>query len=394
MGSRDGRNVLRPASSTPPRVLSLGAEWLPERAGGLNRYTWGLAHALAGERIDQRWVVVGDPARCATDGVDVRAVAPAGAGLRSRWGAIRSEVAEGASWRPSLLATHFALYAWPAVGVLRDVPHVVHFHGPWADESSAEGGRWFAVAAKRFLERRVYRTADRFVVLSDAFRKVLVERYGVDPALVRVVPGGVETTRFAIDATRTEARERLGLPLDRPLVVCVRRLAHRMGIDTLLEAMVEVVRSAPSALLCVAGTGPLKELLAAKVESLGVDQNVRLLGFVPDDNLPSLYRAADLSVVPSQTLEGFGLITIESLAAGTPVLVTPVGGLPEAVGRLSRNSIFADSSAGAIAAGLRGALDGTRTLPTEEECRRYAREGFDWSVIGPRVLDVYREVAR
>ncbi|MGL4514109.1 MAG: glycosyltransferase family 4 protein [Lacipirellulaceae bacterium] len=381
-------------ANAPPRLLALGAEWLPERAGGLNRYTWGLAHAFATERVEQRWVVVGDPARCATDGVDVRAVAPASAGLRRRWGAIRSEVAACGPWRPSLIATHFALYAWPAVGVLRDVPHVVHFHGPWADESSAEGGRWFAVAAKRFLEKRVYRTADRFVVLSDAFRKVLVERYGADPALVRVVPGGVDVARFATSATRTAARERLGLPINRPLVVCVRRLAHRMGIDVLLEAMAEVVKSEPSVMLCVAGTGPLRDHLASRVEALGIDRNVRLMGFVPDDDLPTLYRAADLSVVPSQALEGFGLITIESLAAGTPVLVTPVGGLPEAVGGLSPTLILEDASARAIAAGLRGALGGSRGLPTDDECRRYAREGFDWPVIARRVLDVYREVAQ
>ena len=96
-------------------------------------------------------------------------------------------------------------------------------------------------------------------------------------------------------------------------------------------------------------------------------------------------------MVPTVALEGFGLITVESLASGTPVLVTPVGGLPEAVAGLSPNLVLPETGANAIAAGLAGALNGSLQLPDADACRRYARENFDNSVIAKRVASVYSE---
>jgi glycosyltransferase involved in cell wall biosynthesis len=121
---------------------------------------------------------------------------------------------------------------------------------------------------------------------------------------------------------------------------------------------------------------------------------VRLLGFVPDESLPSAYRAADLSVVPTVALEGFGLIVVESLAAGTPCLVTPVGGLPEAVSGLSRALILRSTGAEAIADGLGDALTGVTPMPGPRECVDFARRNFDWPVIAERVRLVYEEALR
>jgi glycosyltransferase involved in cell wall biosynthesis len=101
-----------------------------------------------------------------------------------------------------------------------------------------------------------------------------------------------------------------------------------------------VRRIHPEVLLLIAGKGPLHDALSARIEDLGLQRHVRLLGYVPDADLALAYRAADLSVVPTVALEGFGLITVESLAAGTPVLVTPVGGLPETVQALAPNLIL------------------------------------------------------
>jgi glycosyltransferase involved in cell wall biosynthesis len=90
-------------------------------------------------------------------------------------------------------------------------------------------------------------------------------------------------------------------------------------------------------------------------------------------------------------LEGFGLITVESLASGTPVLVTPVGGLPEAVAGLSQDLVLPSTGADAIADGLGKALDGTIRLPDSDACRAYARANFDNPVIAKRVAAVYNE---
>jgi glycosyltransferase involved in cell wall biosynthesis len=96
-------------------------------------------------------------------------------------------------------------------------------------------------------------------------------------------------------------------------------------------------------------------------------------------------------VVPTVSLEGFGLTTIESLAAGTPVLVTPVGGLPEAVAPLSAELVLPSGGFHAIGEGIADVLLGRRVVPDAEACRAYARRHFDRPVVAAQVAQVYRE---
>jgi glycosyltransferase involved in cell wall biosynthesis len=146
----------------------------------------------------------------------------------------------------------------------------------------------------------------------------------------------------------------------------------------------------PNLLVLLGGSGPIVGELKARIESLGLQDHVRQLGRVADADLPTAYRAADMTVVPSQALEGFGLITLESLAAGTPVYVTPVGGLPEIVRPFAPQCVFADTSAGEIARVLGDALNGASAVPLETECRTFA-EGFAWPRIAAQVRAVYDE---
>ena len=118
---------------------------------------------------------------------------------------------------------------------------------------------------------------------------------------------------------------------------------------------------------------------------------MRFLGFGADQELPAAYRAADLTVVPSVAAEGFGLIVVESLADGTPVLVTPVGGLPEVVRELSPEMVLPATGACSLAEGLTTALAGELALPDSEAARTYARARYDWPVVAACVRDVYLE---
>ena len=111
-----------------------------------------------------------------------------------------------------------------------------------------------------------------------------------------------------------------------------------------------------------------------------MQDSVRFLGLVPESALPLAYRAADLSVVPSVALEGFGLIVPESLAAGTPVLVTPVGGLPEVVDGLAGALVLRDASSAAIADGLAEALTDARPLPSAAQCASSASLKRWWRI--------------
>jgi glycogen(starch) synthase len=372
------------------RIFEIGMHWFPEGGGGADRYFYGLVSELVREDPSVRAFIFGEGKSGGT-GAQVRFLGSREQSLPQRFRMLRKGVKEEISRGsgPVLLASHFALYGFPLLDVLWRRPHVVHFHGPWASEAAAEGENRRAVYFKQGIERATYATARRFIVLSKAFRDVLVRRYGVREDRIEIVPGGVQADVFNTGVSRAEAREKLGWPQDRVILLTVRRLARRMGLENFIDAVDQLRKKEPAILAMLAGTGPLSGELAALIERKNLKEHVKLAGFVPDADLPFAYRAADLSVVPSIALEGFGLIVLESLAAGTPVIVTPVGGLPEVVNDLSKDLILEGSSPAQIAEGLAARLGARDKLPSDEACRSYAKDNFDWSVITRKVKGVY-----
>ncbi|SDH72068.1 glycosyltransferase family 4 protein [Paraburkholderia phenazinium] len=372
--------------------LQIGMHWFGERPGGLDRMFMALVQSLPAQGVSVRGLVAGSPDVVAASGGSVQSFATTESRLATRlWGARMRSRSLGRIRMPDVVATHFALYSAPTAGVFRGVPKVVHFHGPWAQESGSEGRGRLSRAIRHSLERFVYRGGTRHIVLSEAFGQILQSVYRVPEERIRVVPGCVDVDRFDSGVTRSEARERLGLPQDRPMLFCVRRLVSRMGLEDLIDAMFVVRQSLPDVLLTIAGKGPLAPQLQARIRARGLEQHVQLAGFVADEVLPLWFRAADITVVPTIALEGFGLATIESLASGTPVLVTPVGGLPEVVASLSSDLILPSGGFHAIGSGIAEALLGHRKLPDEAACRAYARARFDNPVVAAQVARVYRE---
>jgi glycosyltransferase involved in cell wall biosynthesis len=290
---------------------------------------------------------------------------------------------------PQAINLHFALYSLPVLGYLpRNVPVTFNFHGPWAAESQDEGGGRLNVAFKKWVEQRVYDRCDRFITLSQAFADILHNDYKIHPDKIHVIPGGINTQDFQITHSRQQAREQMGFPGDRPILFTPRRLVQRMGIDKLLEALVVVQQQVPDIWLAIAGKGSQREALEQQTQDLGLTDHVRFLGYVADGDLPICYQAADLTVVPSQSLEGFGLVLLESLASGTPVLSTPVGGMPEVLRPFEPNLVTVDATAGAIADRLIAYFTGKLVLPDRESCRDYAVQNYDWQIIVPRVQEV------
>jgi glycosyltransferase involved in cell wall biosynthesis len=164
-----------------------------------------------------------------------------------------------------------------------------------------------------------------------------------------------------------------------------------MGLENLIDALKTVRERVPDILVIIAGTGWMQSQLSQQIKFAKLEDHVRLMGFIPDTDLPVAYRAADLTVVPSVSLEGFGLTTVESMSAGTPVIVTPVGGSPEVVGGLSPDMIVPDWTPAALAAAISAALRGELKLPSSDECKDFARLNFDWAAVTQKVRAVYDE---
>jgi asparagine synthase (glutamine-hydrolysing) len=388
------RKPERPRRATV-RTLQLGMEWFPEKPGGLNRVYFELIKHLPQANVEVQGLVAGTAHVTQDSGGMIEGFAPRSESLLPRLLAVRRLAVPMLRSDPKLLVvSHFSLYTAPLIDALAGHPMVVHFQGPWGLEGGAERQSRLIVRVKTAVERAVYRRASAFIVLSRPFGQILERRFGVPPDKIHVIPGGVDVSRFAIRESRAESRTKLGWPQDRPIVLAVRRLMRRMGLDDLVRAVLRLRERVPNVLVLIAGDGPVRGELERQIVSLDLEHHVRLLGFVPDADLPFAYRAADLTVVPTVTLEGFGLIVPESLAAGTPCFVTPVGGLPEAVSGLSRALVLPSTGAEAIADGLADALMGVTPLPSARECVDFARRNYDWPVIAERVRLVYEEALR
>lgn len=368
------------------RILEVGMNFDPSR-GGADRYFAGLVKHLTPSGHPVTAAAFGQPEAVPEDSL-LRQIS-LGLETTGFWARRRSlrDLRQTQKDSTDLLVTHFALYAWPLLGLAR---HVVHFHGPWADESAGEGQNALKVALKRRLESQVYRNAKRMIVLSDAFGDLLKRDYGIPADRIVTIPGGIDLSRFHSE-DRIAARHRLNWPAEGRIILCLRRLVPRMGIDTLIEAFATLASTHPDVTLILGGQGPSAGALQKQSAALGLGNRIRFAGFLPDGDLTAAYSAANVTIVPTRELEGFGLITLESMACGTPVLVTPVGGLPDTVRDLDSQLVLEGSDAAAIARGLRRFLSQGEIFPSSEQCRAHVEKHFAWSKIAARIARVYEE---
>jgi len=199
-------------------------------------------------------------------------------------------------------------------------------------------------------EHQALSQAAIIMVRSQFMKQEMCQLYGeVGQSKTICIPLCVDTQRFLFVEKPQSVRQELGIPLDRPILLTVRRLVARMGLGNLIVAMSHVVRQIPDVLLLIAGKGYLENSLQAQVRQLNLERNIQFLGFVPEEELPMYYQAADLFVLPTMALEGFGLSTIEALSCGTPVIATPVGANPEVIAPLGKEFLCEDTAPEALA---------------------------------------------
>lgn len=167
-------------------------------------------------------------------------------------------------------------------------------------------------------EQRTYRLADKIICDCEDTKRVLIERYDVPLEKITVIHCAVDTGKFHFE----------NLPKKPDSVLYIGRIAKRKGIAFLIRSMPLVVRTIPNVQLLVGGKGNHLEKMKSLVRQLDLERNVTFLGFVPDDQLNTLYNQARCVVVPS-IFEGFGITVIEALAAGTRVVGTDVDGIRE-----------------------------------------------------------------
>ena len=376
------------------RFIFLSAGCHPDQVGGAYRYVSEVTERLAARNHHVAVIHPGKDerigSRLSTSGAS-RHRFPPGRGLffnnwRQRNSAARRILQEltARCHEPRLNVLCHA-YFEPAFAGHRG-PAAFLFTGPWAEEFlSSRSFRWprcwldrLIAAQMRASERRALRSVDRILTISRFYEAQLPRWRGAGLPPIRLISGGVNTEQFCPVADRTAARAQFDVQPDEFLFLTVRRLEPRMGLHGLIDAFASVAPQFPRARLWLAGEGSQRDNLQSCIDSHQLNGQIRLVGFVPEADLPALYNAADCTLMPSLDLEGFGLATVESLACGTPVLGSRAGATPELLAPLSEALLFDATTPGMFSNQLRAILQGEQVLPSRAQCRDYARTHFSW----------------
>jgi glycosyltransferase involved in cell wall biosynthesis len=386
------------------RILIAAGEWFPDRAGGYARVVSETARRLA-ERGHEVTALVpsfeGAPSVASEGSLTVRRQLRRGLLPVTFTDVIgtRRRVRSLAALRFDLFVAHGPTNGFGLVAGRLDGPVVLVYHSSPAREARFARTR-LPLGRKRFsaialapplalYERATVARADQILVLSEYSRRLLVGDHPRAAAKVRSLSGGVDTAAFS-PANQGAARERLGIPARRRLLVTVRRLEPRMGIEELLRALCRLARTIH---LAVVGEGMLATALRRLTEELGIADRVHFVGLVSDPELVDWYRAADIFVLPTIAYEGFGLVTAEALACGTPVVGTPIGATPELLTPLDPRLVASAPDEEALASAVGDAL-AFAGPELRARCRRYACERFSWESVLPAWEEALVEASR
>ena len=227
-------------------------------------------------------------------------------------------------------------------------------------------------------ETRIVSAADRLVAATAVERAHLVSRYGADPERIAVIPCGVDTTLFT-PGDQAAARAALGLD-DRPRLLYVGRLAPIKGLTTLLDGMARLRAAGSRAHLCIVGGDTDEPLnghegeLRARLAELELQDTVTFVGAQPQERLRAWYVAADATVLPSY-YESFGMVALEAMACGSPVVASRVGGLQTTVRDRITGVLVPDHDPVSLADALQ------RVLADPGLRARLGREGVRWAAL-------------
>jgi glycosyltransferase involved in cell wall biosynthesis len=299
-----------------------------------------------------------------------------GANVSFTWQALRSLTGLMRSWRPRIAHTHGSL-AGRMAAALAGARIIYTKHGlAYAEEQSLQV-RAPAPVLKR---AAVNLFADRIVAVSEAVRRAL-EASGAAPERIRVIPGGVALAPFA--AVQPPANGMTGV------LGALGRLGREKGFDVLLAAMSKLPPG--EARLLLGGEGTQGEALARQLHDLGLEDRVTMTGFVAD--VPAFLSQIGLFVLPSRS-EGLGLVAVEAMAAGRPVIATNVGGIPEVVVDGETGVLVPPEQPDALAAAIHRLLrDPVVAAQMGQAGRRRARELFSAERMAEKTAALYEELS-
>lgn len=243
----------------------------------------------------------------------------------------------------------------------------------------------------RIVVKRVFRSADKIIALSDSYKELLEKSFNIDPDKIAVIPPGIDEDFPVLRHEPEDMRNRYRIPGNR-VVVCVGRLSPEKGLDYLLRAFRTVVDRLPDASLLIVGDGPLTNQLEYLSRELRLESHIKFAGRLSHEEISSVLAIADVVVLPS-IIEGLPIVLLEAMAMGKPVVASRVGGIPEVV-------VDGESGILVAARNVRELTDALLSILTDRKVarqmgykgREIVQADYAWGVVTQKVLAVYKEL--
>jgi len=391
-------------------ILSLQYHCYPDEVGG----AWGLTYEVNRRLVERGHKVYqltcksskNQPSEEVIEGIQFQRVSlQQSKSFLSLWNAIRKQVKTILKQGPiHLIHIHNPLIGFITLLLpdLWKVPKIYHFHSSWFDEEriNAVGMDRVSLGLKirlemiRIMEWSCYKFSRTLLFLSEYSKGRFMEYYSLSKPDLKIIPGGVDLKEFhplEPEENKDEIRERLSLRKSVPLILTVRRLEERMGLENLISAVEILVNKNPEKVfqLAIVGKGSLQQRLENLISEKDLSDWVRITGLVPRETLPFYFRCADLFVLPTTAIEGFGLVTAESFASGLPVMGTPVGATKELLSLVDEGLIFEGTSPKALAKGIEHFLAHTDYyFQLKSKCRETAEINYSWESVTDQIEEV------
>ncbi len=393
----------------PLRVLLVSWEYPPVMYGGLGRHVHALSHALSLQGHEVVVLTQGPPGTPAADPAVQgrprvqRAVLGSGSPdvyadtarfVDHLQGAL-VQAAEPllAHWRPDVVHGHDWVVAEAAASLVAagSGTMVVTVH---ATEAGLYQGHLDTPFSRRrhAIEQSLVAQATRTIVCSTAMHHEVVRALAADPERTVVVPNGVDVQAWQTSQQeRDQARRALGLTSHDPLLVLVGRLEWEKGAQDAIEALGLLADEGVVAHLALIGNGARRDDLARQAQQRGVAAFVHPLGRMEDAQVTHVVAAADVALVPSR-YEPFGIVALEAMAAGTPVVVTSTGGLPDLVEDGISGLVVPPAAPEALASAIGHLLaDASTRESLAAAARQRVITRFSWDRVAQATVEVYRD---
>jgi glycogen(starch) synthase len=388
------------------RVLILSWEYPPLIEGGLARHVRKLSEALVGLGVEVHVLTRGGedaPADEIAAGVEVHRIRepahPTDLDEFVNWvGQMNADMLEagvelGEAFDFDLVHGHDWLVAGACDQLARrfEAPLVTTIH---ATEYGRHQG-WVKDHPQAYIhgvERWITKRSQRVIACSAYMQEQIADIFAVAPGRITVIPNGIDPADLPQPGAAELARLRaeFAAPEER-LVLLIGRLVYEKGFQLALEAMPRLIEAVLGTRFLVAGSGTHEEELRKQAKELGLMKHGTFLGWIGDDVLRSLYGIADLTVVPS-IYEPFGLVALEAMASGCPVIVADTGGLREVVPHELAGLRFRPRDPAALAeVAIRVLSDPDLEARLVAEAHEHVRR-FDWTDIAAQTAEVYADL--